>query len=422
MIFSSKTVQILSKLSSLDDSYEMSLNYLHRQSYVQEHNFSKQNFKYVLKNKVGQKPLNNALYSLWYGLLLLKSSSVPLKKSNTKVSVNDLSLSSQENIKDFLINLQIEACLLETLRNGGIIELIYGIERELISLGIDLNDFFNAIRLNKWIVKPHITSSPSDFNSPLVIGNSKWKVLIKNFLSIDYFVKRETFQLIKKVDDELKNESLETNLHISQNLATSLVISFPFYVHLSYLKENPFFFIKDKLNFEDLFSILLLTQENFAKSDAEYCLQELKLKNWENFLVITTEYIKTRYPHLLIEFFYGLVKKPTMLFSTPQNSKKLNSPIGIWTSITSYQKLRKHYVIVYQSLTTIEEKMELEKAFETVANHLQYNIRQSIFYYFGQKYNSSLIDNSDKRLVVDTELEAFFLQKTLKNYLSDMVY
>jgi len=111
-----------------------------------------------------------------------------------------------------------------------------------------------------------------------------------------------------------------------------------------------------------------------------------------------------------------------MLPSTPQNSKKLNSPIGVWSAITSYQKLRKHYVISYQALTTIEEKIELEKAFETVASHLQYNIRQSIFYYFGQKYNSSLIDQSDKRMIVDTELEAFFLQKTLKNYLSDMVY
>ena len=39
MIFSYKTLQILSKLSSLDLTYETSLTYLNRQDYLQEHEF-----------------------------------------------------------------------------------------------------------------------------------------------------------------------------------------------------------------------------------------------------------------------------------------------------------------------------------------------------------------------------------------------
>ena len=42
--------------------------------------------------------------------------------------------------------------------------------------------------------------------------------------------------------------------------------------------------------------------------------------------------------------------------------------------------------------------------------------------FFDQKYNSSLMQRSDKCVIVDTELESFFLRKTLKNYLLNMVY
>ena len=166
----------------------------------------------------------------------------------------------------------------------------------------------------------------------------------------------------------------------------------------------------------------MLTQENFSKSDADYCLQELKQKNWGDFLIITVDYIKLRYPALLVEFLYRLTRKPTVFPIIPQTNKKVNCPLGVWSSITSYQKLRKDYVSAYQSLTTIEEKIELEKAFETIANHLQYNIRQSMLSFFDQKYNSSLMQRSDKCVIVDTELESFFLRKTLKNYLLNMVY
>lgn len=420
MIFSYKTLQILSKLSSLDLTYETSLTYLNRQDYLQEHEFSTRHFKYVLKRKLYLKNLNKALYSIWYGLLLLKSSTLPLKKLDKKTQLNS-SYTHDEELKNLLINLHIEACLVETLRNGGTIELIYGIERELRFLGIEFNEFFNAIQLKKWVVKPIVSS----FSNPIVSSlsnNSKRQTLIKNFLSTGYFIKRDTLQVIQKLESELRDEHLNISVNIPENLATNLIVSFPFYANISYLKENPFFIIKDKLNFEEIFSILLLTQENFSKSDADYCLQELKQKNWGDFLIITVDYIKLRYPALLVEFLYRLTRKPTVFPIIPQTNKKVNCPLGVWSSITSYQKLRKDYVSAYQSLTTIEEKIELEKAFETIANHLQYNIRQSMLSFFDQKYNSSLMQRSDKCVIVDTELESFFLRKTLKNYLLNMVY
>ena len=105
----------------------------------------------------------------------------------------------------------------------------------------------------------------------------------------------------------------------------------------------------------------MLTQENFSKSDADYCLQELKQKNWGDFLIITVDYIKLRYPALLVEFLYRLTRKPTVFPIIPQTNKKVNCPLGVWSSITSYQKLRKDYVSAYQSLTTIEEKLNLKK-------------------------------------------------------------
>ena len=104
-------------------------------------------------------------------------------------------------------------------------------------------------------------------------------------------------------------------------------------------------------------------------------------------------------------------------------------PKGIWNSITTYQQIRKQYVSVYQTLETYEEKIELEKAFANVVIELEHNIFQSLSDFFKKGYKVSNYRNAqrfsflvEKELrLIDTDLEIFFLQKTLQKYLSNMV-
>ena len=77
------------------------------------------------------------------------------------------------------------------------------------------------------VVKPIVSSFSNSIVSSLPT-NSKRQTLIKNFLSTGYFIKRDTLQVIQKLESELRDEHLNISVNIPENLATNLIVSFLF--------------------------------------------------------------------------------------------------------------------------------------------------------------------------------------------------
>ena len=333
--------------------------------------------------------------------------------------------------------------------------------------------------------KKIISTTKSFITYQSILMSKKWSKLIKNFLMTGYFVNYKTYNLVDKLDSNVNlpfitnfQISKKVNDKIRFSIPFYSKITYSQFNPVKLLNENLNCenLFQVLLIVQEMFSNDQIEQCFYKLTNFDKEIKIIEKNKSLDFLHVIITYFQVRYPSLIIEFLYTLftltvfekdsqmsapislplfrqrikktllnkkpkpklisIKNSSQYLWTQETGRKIKSsrsysqkPKGIWNSITTYQQIRKQYVSVYQTLETYEEKIELEKAFANVVIELEHNIFQSLSDFFKKGYKVSNYRNAqrfsflvEKELrLIDTDLEIFFLQKTLQKYLSNMV-